>query len=111
MAEENKSTTPPAQPAAEDTSKKRIKDLEADNLALKQRLEAAEKDVSFQANKIADLEKKLKSSKAAPTGNVVFLDGKTWPIKGTVKAKFALDEVKKGHVPDDVTLVVIDRIE
>jgi hypothetical protein len=75
------------------------------------KIEEAEKEAKFAASKIDALERKLKASKAAPTGDVVYLDGKSWVVKGTVKAKFALDEVKKGHILEDVTLVVIDRLE
>lgn len=75
------------------------------------RLVEIEKDVAFKNGRIENLERKLKAAKSAPTGDVVFLDGKSWAVKGTVQAKFATDEVKKGHIQEDVTLVVIDRRE
>ncbi len=62
---------------------------------------------------ISQLKRSAKTQRpsSAPSGDVVVLDGKTWEIRRTVMAKHASDEVKKGHIEEDCTLVVIDRRE
>lgn len=115
MAEENKSSTPPVTPVQPETDTRLADALalvktQSENLKLadtnRSNLEA---EVSTLKQKVAELEKKAKHTKAAPTGDVVFLDGKSWPVKRTVEAKFALDEVKKGNIEEHLTLVVIDK--
>ena len=60
---------------------------------------------------VVRLQKKLTAAKSAPVGDTVTIAGKSYAVKGTVMAKFALDEVKKGHIDEDCTLVIIDRKE
>lgn len=78
---------------------------------LEARAKELEKDVKYKDERIAALEKKLKAAKSAPTGDVVYIDGKTWTVKGTVRASDALDHVKKGYLEEDVSLIITDRRE
>lgn len=78
---------------------------------LLKQVEELQKGESFYQAKIEALEKKIKAVKSAPTGDVVYMDGKTWVIKGTVKANMALDHVKKGFLDEDISLIITDRRE
>jgi len=55
------------------------------------------------------LREKLKSAKSAPTGDVVFLGGVSYPILSTHRADNTYAEVKRGHVSEGLTLVAIDK--
>jgi len=70
---------------------------------------AYEETIAELRAEVAKLDQKLKLNKAAPTGDVVFLGGETYAVKRTVEAQFALEEVKRGHLDGDCTLVAIDR--
>jgi Tfp pilus assembly protein FimV len=100
MPEETKKEAPAAPaPKADDTA---LKAAQAEVADLKKQLKDAEA-------KTHDTERKLKAAKSAPTGDVVLLGGKSWAVKGTVRASDALEEVRRGHIPEDVTLVIIDK--
>lgn len=99
---------------ADKVVKAQSKQLDAANKTiadLKARLAEAEKAQKFAETKVETLEKKLKAAKSAPTGDVVYIDGKTWTVKGTVRASDALDHVKKGYLEEDVSLIITDRRE
>lgn len=114
-------TEAPKTSGAPPTTDERIKVLEQlveDNKTvtktLDQHLELANSEIQMLMKKLkeaetraTDAEKRLKLAKSAPTGDVVVLGGKTWAVKGTVQAKFALDEVKKGFILEDATLVIL----
>lgn len=88
--------------------------LELANAEIKKLLKQVEelkKGEKFYETKIEALEKKIKAAKSAPTGDVVYMDGRTWVIKGTVRASMALDHVKKGYLDEDVSLIITDRRE
>ncbi len=80
-----------------------------------QELEAALKELTKAGlqltAELADARRKLKAAKSAPLGDTVTLGRDVYAVKRTVMAKDALDEVKKGHIEGDCTLVVIDRRE
>lgn len=71
---------------------------------------------TVQQKRLDDLEKtntqlqvKLKANKSAPTGDVVYLGGVSYPVVTTVRADQTFVEVKRGHVNEGATLVVIDK--
>ena len=110
MAEENKKETAnlTSKPA---TGSGELTKPDAEKEALKARVTELEKDAAFKDTQIAALERKLKAAKSAPTGDVVYMDGKSWAVKGTVKAMFATDHVKKGFLDEDISLIITDRRE
>jgi hypothetical protein len=61
------------------------------------------------SSKVSALEGKLRANKSAPTGDVVYLGGVSYPVVTTVRANPTFDEVKKGVILEGVTLVAIDR--
>lgn len=62
--------------------------------------------------KVADLQEKLKAKApvaSLPSGDYCVLGGKTYYIAGTVPARFATDEGRKGHIGLDDDLVILKR--
>ncbi len=110
MADTTENTT--AQTAA--TPDTRVADLEKLLAAETNRANVAEKNYAVLAadslGKINALTKKLKDNKSAPTGDVVFLEGKSYPVVTTVRADNTFHEVKRGHVEEGATMVVISRV-
>ena len=55
---------------------------------------------------VAELQEKLakatktKGAAPTPTGDYAVIKGKTYVVDGTVSARFATDEGRKGHLPD-----------
>lgn len=89
-------------------------DLEALQTKLKAQeaeIERLKKELAESEARRVDAERRIKSGKAAPANNAVYIGGQVWQIKGTVKAKFALDHVKKGFIPEDVALIITDYRE
>lgn len=80
-----------------------IEQLNDEIYDLRNELAIAQKDVE-------KLEKKLTASKAAPTGDVVYLGGVSYPVLSTHRADNTFAEVKRGHVGEGLTLVAIDKI-
>ncbi len=59
---------------------------------------------------VEDLEKKLKAKTPAPPAkDYCVLGGKTYDVAGTVSAKFATDEARKGNYDLDAELVILKR--
>lgn len=71
--------------------------LKKENELLKGQLDAALKEVN-------SLKKKAK-----PLEDVAVYKGRTIRIAGQVEAKYALDEVKKGHIDEDLQLLIPHR--
>lgn len=92
MPTDNKETAPAvAQNAIPDARDKRITELEGQVAKLTEQLAASSKKAKL------------------PTGVAILEDGKQLKIIRTVQAKFALDEVKKGFLEEDLDLIVTER--
>lgn len=114
MPEETKKETPVTSVAAqvEEDAKKVIKAQDEHLKLAAARIKELEKELQAANKKVTELEKKAKDTKApAAQDGVVHLDGKSWKIHRTVRAKNALEEVKRGYIPEDASLIVTDRTE
>lgn len=76
--------------------------------ALQKRIESLTAENAQLTKKVEDLEaaRKEANSDVLPRNVIIFPDGKIVPIERTVLAKFALDEVKKGKIRQDIELIV-----
>lgn len=89
----------------------RINELELQIDAAAKKIDELAAELSAAQASNEKLSKKLGAAKSAPTGDVVTLGGKSYAVLHTVRANATFDEVKKGHVDEGRTLVVIDRFE
>ncbi len=66
-------------------------------------------EITALKKQVEDLEKKLKTRNTVPAGDYCVLGGKTYQVAGTVSARFATDEGRKGHIDLDSDLVILKR--
>lgn len=83
----------------------RIAELEAEVRDLRQQLESSRADVKM----LRDKKQKEVQVQAPVPMTAVLADGRTVKVLRTVIAKFALDEVKKGFIEEDLELLVTER--
>lgn len=82
-----------------------VKALSEKHSFQKKRADRLESDVAKLAKRQAEDETVAKANSA---DHVVF-DGKTYPVIGDFRADNTFAEVKRGHCPEGVTLIAIDR--
>ena len=82
-------------------------------LELEASLVEANRQLEYHANRADRAEtelKDLKNTKFTPEGNVVYLDGVQYSVLNIVRADNTFHEVKRGHVNEGLTMVVIDKM-
>lgn len=99
--------TPPTTETVIDPRDARIAELEQQLTDTKNDLAGFEKMLASEQKKLKKLEASAKVD--LPENVVILPGGKQLKIVKTVIAKFALDEVKKGFIEEDLELIVPER--
>lgn len=84
--------------------------LEGQVRELTRKNKALHKMLAEQADRVRSLEASLESERADPNDDYVMLGGKAHPIIGNFRADNTFVEVKRGHCPEGITLIAIDKV-